>query len=56
LARLAIFLSTVPIPRRTLKMKRKKINNGRRRKNPATRKISTKGKIIFTQKNKTTVH
>jgi uncharacterized membrane protein len=55
-ARLAILHPSVPIPRRTLKMKKTKINNTRRRKNPTTRKSFTKGKIIFTQKKKTTVH
>jgi hypothetical protein len=54
--RLAIFLPSVPIPRTTLKMKRKKLNNIRRRKNPTTRKKFTMGKIFFTQEKKTTVH
>jgi hypothetical protein len=65
----AIFLSNVliveklvishpsfPIPRMTLKRKKTKTNNTRKRKNPTTRKISTKGKRISTQKKKTTAH
>jgi hypothetical protein len=38
-ARLAILNPSVPIPRRTLKMKKKKINNTRRRKNPTTKRV-----------------
>jgi hypothetical protein len=54
-ARLVILQASVPIPRRTLKMKKTKPNNTRRRKNPTTRKSFSKGKIFFTQKKKTTI-
>jgi hypothetical protein len=54
--RLATLHPSVPIPRRTLKMKKTQINNTRRRESPITRKNITKGKIIFTQKKKTPVH
>jgi hypothetical protein len=53
--KLVILHPSVPIPRRTLKMKKIKIMNTRRRKNPTTRKSFTKGKGIIIQKNKTTV-
>jgi hypothetical protein len=45
----------VPIPRRNLKVKTQ-LKNTRKRKNPTTRKSFRKGKIIFTQMKKTTVH
>jgi hypothetical protein len=55
-ARLATFQPSVPIPMRTPRMKKTKLNNTRIRKNPTTRKNFTKEKIISTQKKKTTVH
>jgi hypothetical protein len=39
-----------------MRMKKTKVNNIRRRKNPTTRKNFTKEKRISTQKKKTTVH
>jgi hypothetical protein len=54
--RLATLQPSVPIPSRTLRMKKTKLNNTRRRKNPTTRKFFTKEKNISTQKKKTTVH
>jgi hypothetical protein len=51
-AKLVILHPSVPIPRKTLKRKKtKKINTGRR-KTPTTRKSSTEGKLISTQKKK----
>jgi hypothetical protein len=51
-ARLAILQPSVPIPRRTLKMKKTKPNNTRRRKNPTTRKSFTKGKKFLLKRRK----
>jgi hypothetical protein len=42
--KLVILHPSVPIPRRTLNMKKIKPNNTRRRKNPTTRKGFPKGK------------
>jgi hypothetical protein len=50
MASLAIFQPSVPIPRRTLKMKKTKLNNTRRKKNPTTRKKFYKGKNNFYSK------
>ena len=52
-AKLVILHPSVSIPRRTLKMKKIKPDNIRRKKNSTTRKSSTKGKIISSKKKKT---
>jgi hypothetical protein len=50
------FSAKYPYPKEDLEDEEDKINNTRIRKNPITKKGFTKGKIIFTQKKKTTVH
>jgi hypothetical protein len=54
--KLATLQPSVPIPRKTLKMKKTQIKNTRIRENPTIIKSITKGKVIFTQKKKATVH
>jgi hypothetical protein len=53
--KLVILHPSVLTPRRTLKIKKTKIFNIRKRKNPTLRKKFTKGKRFFIQKRKTTV-
>ena len=43
-ARLGILHPSVPIPRKIPKMKETQINHSRKRKNPFTRKVITKGR------------
>ena len=45
----------VPIPRKTLKMKKIQINNTRRRENSTIRKSTIKEKMFFTQKKRIAV-